>query len=327
MIGSYFILRLTNVNHIIVITCTLSLIVLCPLSIYFLLIRPRALPKLFLYVSFILCLAAAYFIIPLSERGFLNSLLIWLIPLVELSLVLIIIYSIIKSIVHFKKVNPNNEYSFLEVVKLSLEPKLGDGFLLGAVLTELGVFYYGVVVWFKKPRKGAQEIFTYDKTSQIKTIAIVCGMLIIVESVVFHVLMQLWSDIAAWIFTILNIYALLYIVGLYNSTRFLPHTINEHILTIRLGFQSQIELNIRQIDSIQTAKQADIGTKIPKDTYYSLLTLDSPQYELFLKQPVLMSSAYGKKKYVNRVVMRCDDPHVFINRLQALIEQYREESH
>lgn len=322
MIGSYFIVRVTSIKFITIISITLSLILLCPLCIYTLLIRPRALPKLFLYVSFILCLAAAYFIIPSSERGFLNSLLIWLIPLVELSLVLVILYSIVKSILHFKKVNPNNQYNFLEIVKRSLEPKLGNGFLLGAALTELGVFYYSFVVLFKKPSIKEQEIFTYHKTSQIKTIAIVCSMMIVVEGIVFHVLMQLWSDVAAWIFTILNIYALLYIIGLYNSTKFLPHAINGHSLTIRLGYQSQIELDIRHIEHIQTAKQADISTKIPKDTYYSLLTLDSPQYELFLKQPVLMTSAYGKKKYVKSVVMRCDDPNAFMNRLQSLIEQF-----
>lgn len=324
MVGNSLLLHVAVVNDHLVIYATLSLILVCPISIYYLLIRPRNLPKLSIYISFVLCLAAAYFIIPASERGFLNKLLIWLIPLVELSLIIIIVYSIVTSIMYFKKVNPNKQYNFLEVMKLSLEPKFGNGFTLAAILTELGVFYYGFVVLFKKPRIKEQEIFTYHKTSQIKVIAIVFSLLIVVESVGLHIVIQMWSDIAAWIFTILNIYALLYIIGLYNSTKYLAHTINDRILTIHFGYQSQIEIDICQIENIQTATQVDLGTKVPKETYYSLLIMDSPQYELLLKEPILMMSAYGKKKYVKNVVFRCDEPTLLISRLHSLIKSSRD---
>ena len=48
--GSYFILRLDNINNFIVIILTLSMMILGPLSIYLLLIRPRSMPKLLAYV-------------------------------------------------------------------------------------------------------------------------------------------------------------------------------------------------------------------------------------------------------------------------------------
>lgn len=45
---------------------------------------------------------------------------------------------------------------------------------------------------------------------------------------------------------------------------------------IRLGYQSSIELDIKNIESIRTAKeQGGIGEKTPKETYYSLLNMDS----------------------------------------------------
>ena len=118
-------------------------------------------------------------------------------------------------------------------------------------------------VRFKKPTVIKNEkVYAYHKTSQIKTIVIVFSILITLEGILFHFLIQSWSDVAAWIFAILNIYALLYMIGLYNSVRFLPHIIYFYKLIIRLGYQISIELDIRNIESIKTAKkQGGIGGK------------------------------------------------------------------
>ncbi len=165
------------------------------------------------------------------------------------------------------------------------------------------------------------EFFTYHKTSQIKTIVIVFSIIIAIEGALFHFVIQWWSNIAAWIFTVLNIYALFYLVGLYHSTRSLPHVIKQDKLIIRLGYQSSIELDIRNIESIINAKQGGIEDKLPKDTYYSLLKMDSPQYEIILKEPVLMKGSYGRKKQVNRVVFRSDQPTKMLDRINRIREE------
>ncbi|NPC91309.1 hypothetical protein HOO54_03380 [Bacillus sp. WMMC1349] len=318
MTGSSFILRLNTISQSVVVILTLVLITLCPVSIYFLFIRPRSMPKLFAYLSFILCLGAAYLIIPFSKKYFLNQVLGWLLPIVELSVIIFVVCSIVKSIVSYKKMNSNEHHHFLGVVRMSLEKKLGNGFVLEAVITELSVFYYAILVWFRKPNIKENEVFTYHKTSQIKIIVIVFSILIVLEGVLFHYVIHLWSDIAAWIFTVLNIYALFYMVALYHSARFLPHVINQDKLVIRLGFQSSIELNIQNIESIKNAKQARFGEKISKDTYDSLLSIDSPQYELFLKEPVLMKRSYRRKKYVKTILFRSDEPNEMINRINSI---------
>ncbi|WP_078379936.1 hypothetical protein [Sutcliffiella halmapala] len=196
----------------------------------------------------------------------------------------------------------------------------GKGFILEAVLTELSVLYYSIIVWFRKPDMRSEEVYTYHKSSQIKTIVIVFSILIIAEGALFHFLIQRWSDIAAWILTVLNVYALMYMVGLYNSVRFLPHMIKQGKLFIHLGFQSSIEIDIDNIESIRQAKEIDLGEKIPRDTYYSLLQIDSPQFELILKEPTsLMRGSYGKKKYVNRVIVRADEPNKVMEVLHSLM--------
>ncbi|WP_368653718.1 hypothetical protein AB4Y30_01230 [Ornithinibacillus sp. 4-3] len=326
IISSYIILRLNNVSSLVVILLTLALMILCPLSIYFFWIRPRAMPKLLVYLSFILCLGITYVIIPTSQKAFLNQMLVWIIPILEVSIFIFVVYSIVKSIIRYKRINLNKRYNFLEVIRKALEPKLGNGFVLEAILTEVSVFYYAVLVWFKKTKKQESGAYTYHKTSQIKTVIIVFSILLAIEGVALHFIIQLWSTIAAWIFTVLNVYALFYMVGLYNSTKFLPHIIHRDKLIVRLGYQSSIELDIRNIETIKTAQaQGGIGEKIPKTTYYSLLNMDTPHYEILLEEPVLMKGAYGRKRHVNTVVFRADKPNEMIDQINLMKNQFSDE--
>ncbi|GAB2536715.1 hypothetical protein GCM10026983_05020 [Gracilibacillus alcaliphilus] len=189
--------------------------------------------------------------------------------------------------------------------------------VLHAVLREFRVIYYSLFIWFKPPNVDTERDFTYHKDSQIKTIIILCLILITVEGTLFHFLLHQWSSIAAWIFTILHIYGLLYMIGFYNSVRYLPHKLEQDALLIRLGYQSSITVAVDNIESIKHAKAGDLFEKEVKHTYDSLLKIDSPQYEIFLKQPVQVKGFFGKQRLVNSVVFRADQP-------EKLLESIRE---
>ncbi|WP_430787352.1 hypothetical protein VBD025_16225 [Virgibacillus flavescens] len=179
------------------------------------------------------------------------------------------------------------------------------------VLTELRVIYYSLLIWFRKPPAELeleQDIFTYHKSSQIKTFVILFSILIVVEGAFFHYLIYQWNYLLAWVFTVLNIYALLYIIGLYNSVKFLPHYIHKDKLVIRLGFQSSVEIDIANIENVARANESEFGVRMPKTTYYALLKIDTPDYEISLKEPVVMKSSYGKSHSVDTVVFRADEP-------------------
>lgn len=49
--------------------------------------------------------------------------------------------------------------------------------------------------------------------------------------------------------------------------------------------------------------------------------MDSPQYEIILKEPVLMKGTYGRKKQVKTVVFRSDEPIKMIDRINRIREQ------
>ncbi len=200
-----------------------------------------------------------------------------------------------------------------------MEQKFGKSFLLEFVITELQVFYYSLLVWFGKPRAVDQieKAFTYHRTSEMKIFISVFAILIIGEGVLIHYLFQKWNEVIAWIFTIFNVYGVLYLVGFYNSAKHLPHIIREGKLTIRLGFQSSIEVELDNIKQIVPAKEIELGMKVPKKTYYVLLKLDTPHYEIILKEPVEMRGAYVIKNKVDKIVFRADEPQKMLEEINS----------
>ncbi|WP_404349306.1 hypothetical protein LG311_02540 [Sutcliffiella horikoshii] len=252
----------------------------------------------------------------LWSRSYLSDLF-WLVIALEACIVTYIIFSVIKSIIGLKH---KSREDFSSNIREVLEQKLGKSFLIEFVITELNVFYYSLLVWFGKSRTADQngKAFTYHRSSEMKTFIIVFTILIIGEGVLFHYLLQKWNEVIAWIFTILNVYGILYLVGFYNSAKYLPHLITQEKLIIRLGFQSSITLYIANIKQINRAKEIELGIKIPKSTYYSLLKLDTPHYELTLKEPVEMKGSYGIKKKVDKVVFRADDREAILEEINLV---------
>src|SRR5699024_12484633 len=97
----------------------------------------------------------------------------WLISILEVSGCTIVIYGIFKSVISYRRNKLDEEHDFLDVIRLSLVPKLGNGFVLGAILTELSVFYYSIIGWFRTPTViGNEDAYSYHKTSQLKKIVI-----------------------------------------------------------------------------------------------------------------------------------------------------------
>lgn len=125
--------------------------------------------------------------------------------------------------------------------------------------------------------------YTKHKESQIKTIVIVCIVIILIESVALHVLVKMWSDVLAWILFALNAGSIVYMIALYLSYQKLPIQLNESTLTVRCGFQNKIDIPLNRIASIEAAKEVELGEKVPKDRLLAYLRVDTPQFEIKLR--------------------------------------------
>lgn len=188
------------------------------------------------------------------------------------------------------------------------------------VLYARRIFYYSIVIWMKKPSKELGESFSYHQHSQFKTMAIFLSILLVIEGVLFHFVVLLWSERAAWLFSAINIYGLVYMAALYNSAKYLPHLITGNRIIIRSGYLNSIEVGMDNVAEIKKAKEINMGEKIPKDVRYAVLIFDSPQFEIVLKEPAEIKSLFGRTILIRSVVFRCDSPEAMLLRLNQGIQ-------
>ncbi|SFE21001.1 hypothetical protein SAMN04487969_101660 [Paenibacillus algorifonticola] len=319
--GLFFFLRQMDVGAYTINASIVTVIVLIPLLFYFLCMKSGSRPKEFVYVVFVVSVGLVYWLTPVEQRGFLQSILRWMVPVLEIILVPYLIYRIYTIVKRYKAVDRKEQLQPIDIMREALLPVLGNGVVLEIVLSEMSVFYYSLVVWFKKPKMPESGYYTYHKESQVKMTVIVFVILIALEAIGLHFLLSRWNEVLAWILLVLNVYGILYMIALHNSVRYLPITLNEDHLAIRLGFQSSIVIPISSIESIGKAKGLNFGDKVSKDTYLAYMRVDDPQFEIRLKQQIPMRGSYGIMKNIMVVVVRVDIPHEFSAELERLINR------
>lgn len=135
----------------------------------------------------------------------------------------------------------------------------------------------------------------------------------------------MWSELAAWILSTINVYGLFYILALYNSAKYLPHLVAENRFIIRCGYLNSIEVDMDNVAEIQKAKEINMGEKIPKDVRYAVLVFDSPQFEVVLKEAIKAKGLFGRTIPIRSVVFRCDNPEAMLLRLNQGLRHTVEE--
>ncbi|OBR63254.1 hypothetical protein A7K91_25220 [Paenibacillus oryzae] len=174
-------------------------------------------------------------------------------------------------------------------------------------------FYYSLFVWFKKkaPPQLRGSVYTYHRGSQLKLLVIFFTILIGVEAALMHFLLSRWNDIVAWIVLVLNVYSILYIIALYQSSRHLLHLLSKDTFYIRMGMQSTIAISLDNIECLRKARQIDLVDKAEEGVYLSFMRFDTPQFEIVLKKPMQINILYGVQRTVSVIIFRVDDPQLF----------------
>lgn len=249
--------------------------------------------------------------------------------IIEFILICFIIYRLLNIIKRYKAISIDSYPHPLERLRQALKPVFGKGKFLDVIMFEIKIIYYGIVTFlFKKVKSISTEYtFTYAKSSQFKVVAIVFTVIIIAESVLVHILLeqfvlskynQLWAHILPWLVHLMNVYVIMFFLAQHKAIHDLPHNIIDGNLIINNGILGSVTIPLFHIESIQKAKPLELGEKENTTTFYAYNKVDSPDFEIVLTEPAIYTGAYGKRKNVNRVVMKVDDPQTFLNTINSL---------
>jgi len=166
--------------------------------------------------------------------------------------------------------------------------------------SELAVVVLALTGWFRRPRPGAMSM----RSTGWMTIPWLIGFLVIGETVATHLLLALWSPLAAWIATASSAYLLLWVIADTQAIRLYPVEISGATLHVRLGVRWRAAIPRAQIASVTEIRAVPEGALD--------LALFEPTVLVTLRAPVELRGLLGKKRRGDRIALTIDDPQAFI---------------
>lgn len=295
---------------------TVDLLLLLPL-IYFLLIRKTKIPKITVVPFLILCTVLCTFILPAQNHTYLDLFKTWVIPVIELGVVVFVIVNVLRVIRNYKKKRETSSFDFFTVLKETCTEILPKPAVWPTV-TEISIFYYGFIYW--KKRKLRENEFSYHKESGSVALLAVTIFIIAIETMVLHSILLKLNAVVAWIVTGLSIYSGLQILGFLKSILKRPIYVDtkEKKLYLKYGIMSECTIDFDEIDSIEiSSKDIDFDDTTAK---LSILgAMESHNVVIKLKSIHTLHRLYGIKRRFNVLALSIDNKNEFRNILMDSI--------
>ncbi|MGH1385679.1 hypothetical protein [Kordia sp.] len=302
-IGTYFFIKspyfLEN-SSTLTFAVSADLLLTIPI-VYFLLIRKTSIPKTTVVPMMIIGLAIGFFSLPEANQEYLQLFKTWFLPVIEVGVASFIIYKVRKAVLFHRK-QENKSLDFFTALKTTCAEILPKPAVV-PFATEISIFYYGFVYW--KRRKLAENEFSNHKESSSLALFFILIVIVAIEIVPIHILLAKWSEVAAWILTILSAYSGLQIFGFAKSLMKRPIAVENDRVLLRYGVMQEAEIPIEDIKKITlTTKEFDKEENI---TRLSLLgEIEGHNVLIETHNEQIVHGLFGIKKTFTKIALHVD---------------------
>ncbi len=273
----------------------------------------------------------AYFIVPSHELAIFDYLkygifaLEGLFIVIELFLAAMLLGKIPVLYQHYKTQKEIN-YFFPAAIRTALKTTFGQKKVIDILVYDFTIFYYGFFAWKKKWVDSAHACsFTIHRNSGYFGLFIMLVHAMVIEVIGVHFLIaHFWSPTAAWIFTALDVYALLLIIADYQAVRLSPIVIKDGALFAQVGIRREIVVDLKKIKSIQPTITGKKERAREKDSFAITLPNlfeEDPQFEIVLTEPALAYLPFGFKREMTKLYVTVDDKEAFSQEISHYLEE------
>ena len=304
----------TITPNVLSLTITIDLLISIPVIHYFL-IRKTEIPKTSISSIIVLGLIVGMFIIPIDNQNYLNFFRIWLLPIVEISIIVFIIYEVRKAL-RAKDELLGIQLDFFSAIKKTCY-KVVPKILAMPIATEVSVIYYGLFYWKKRSLK-ANEFSYYKKNTTISTLI---GIILIlsIETIALHAMLMDLNNFMAWIITFGSFYTILQVLALINSITKRPICLTGNFLVIRYGILRETNIFLDQIESFKvSSKEIEFNKKTRRISPLG----DSDGHNIIIKlnKTNHYSGFYGLKRKFDTIAFYVDNVQDFSKKLENALQ-------
>lgn len=292
---------------------TIDFILTIPL-VYLLLIRKTKIPNLTVAPFLIACMIIASYVIPASNQDTLDIAKTWLIPMVELSVISIILFKVTKAIKSYREADLKH-HDFFNALNETCESIFPKG-VAKLAANEIALIYYGFFNYTKIELK-SNEYSNYKGSGILSTLGAII-FVVAIEMVSIHILASKWSITLAWVLTGLSIYSAMQLVGIIRSVPKRPIRIHDDRLTLRFGILSETNIPLDMISSIEVVGSDEYKKSKHIKTLSLLGSLEHANIKIRVQEPQKLEFIYGKPKLYSTLYLFVDKHQSFIAQVKTL---------
>jgi len=256
----------------------------------------------------------SYFL-PKENQLYLSLFKTWVLPIIEISILVFIVIKARRTIQTYKGLTNKTSdfYSAVKTVCSDIMPRK----VVVPVATEVAVIFYGFINWKKRILKHNE--FSYHHKSGSPALLGVLILIIAVETVAIHLLLERWNVVVAWVLSGLSIYTAIQLFGLARSLSQRPIAITLDSLLLRYGFLNESEIPLTDIDIVELSRKS-----LDKDKLTVKLSplgeLESHNVIIHLNKENELRGMYGIRKTFRKIGLYVDKPTEFKERLDGALE-------
>jgi len=293
---------------------TLDLTLLVSFLYYLLLVRVRGWPVISVLPVFLVSVLIAGRLIPETQHQVLD-LVSYGAVLAELALLAVIAYKALQLRRGFRE-RAASGMDIYESLRESARPVVGS--VAGGVLAyETAVLYYAAVGWTRSPETGDRSFSVHRGVGYIALMT-AAMIALVVETTAVHLLLRLWSPVAAWVLTGISLYTLVWLLGDLHAVRLRPLQICDETLHLRLGLRWTASIPLESIRAVQDPQDAEQSRG---REHLKAVLAGAPNRRIRLTGPIRAVGLYGLTRQVTTIDLHIDDPADF----DAALDQARDQ--
>lgn len=282
---------------------TFDLTLTVPLLYWLLVVRTGRARAMTVVPVFLVAMMLAAALVPRPQQAFLADLQMLAIPLE-----LLVAGAIVQRIRRAARERSTSTDPYVRIGNAA-RVLFGEGRVAEIVASEITILYYALFTWRRQPEATRGRVITVHERSGWPTVVVCILVLLVAESIGLHLLIQMWSVTAAWIFTGLDVWGMLWLLGDLQALKLRRSAITDDAFELRYGLRwSAIvpRTNIASIDEVRQErdwKQRDI---------LKVAMLDEPRWLITLREPMQIRGMAGLRKTIRAIAILPDDEEALL---------------
>ena len=276
---------------------TFDLTISLPLLYWFFVVRGGKARPLTIVPVFLLGTMLATALIPHAQQAFLRQLGRVVVPVAELLLVTALVGRIIAA-----RREPNPSSDPYDRIAKAANTLAGEGVMANVITSEAAMFYYAFFGWRRQPPMRERAV-TFHERNGWSTILACILVIIAAEGLAMHLLLAQWKSVAAWCWTALDLWALIWLLGDYQALRLRRTWIDDEALHIQYGLRWTITVPREQIASVEEIRNESWKRK----EILRIAILDAPRWKVTLREPLVARGLLGLRKRIVAIALLPDD--------------------